>query len=125
MMMIIIISIEYCCYVSDLVLLGAAGGGALGELGALVGEAGVRAVGVVPEPGVLGVVVPASSRYTVPVLECGEQYQVLHSLLLARLVLSTAPVVAFTSSSTRSGCSLHWEDSSSSYSICQFCSTHT
>ena len=56
-----------------------------------------------------------------PVLECGEQYQVLHSLLLARLVLSTAPVVAFTSSSTRSGCSLHWEDSSSSYSICQFC----
>ena len=50
---------------SDLVLLGAAGGGALGELGALVGEAGVRAVGVVPEPGVLGVVVPASSRYQV------------------------------------------------------------
>ena len=55
---------------SDLVLLGAAGGGTLGELGALVGEAGVRAVGVVPQPGVLGVVVPASSRYQVAVLEC-------------------------------------------------------
>ena len=61
----LLVTNKYCCYVADLVLLGAAGGGALGELGALVGEAGVRAVGVVPEPGVLGVVVPASSRYQV------------------------------------------------------------